>query len=109
MCGRLLGDMTSSDLDHQLRIYGELAVKVGLNLRAGQRLLIIGPVASGGVSLEAAPLVRHIATSAYQAGAALVETIWGDEAIQMARFRHAPRDSFGEFSSWLPKALLEHA
>ena len=109
MCGRLLGDMTSSDLDRQLRIYGELAVRVGLNLRAGQRLLIIGPVASGGVSLEAAPLVRHIATSAYQAGASFVETIWGDEAIQMARFRHAPRDSFSEFSSWLPKALLEHA
>ncbi len=101
--------MTSSDLDHQLRIYGELAIKVGLNLRAGQRLLIIGPVASGGVSLEAAPLVRHIATSAYQAGASLVETIWGDEAIQMARFRNAPRDSFSEFSTWLPKALLEHA
>ena len=105
--------MTSSDLDRQLesqlQIYGQLAVKVGLNLRAGQRLLIIGPVASGGVSLEAAPLVRQIATSAYQAGASLVETIWGDEAIQMARFRHAPRNSFGEFSTWLPKALLEHA
>ena len=109
MCGRLLGDMTSPDLDHQLRAYGELAVKVGLNLRAGQRLLIIGPIASGGVSLEAAPLVRHIAASAYQAGASLVETIWGDEAIQMARFKHAPRDSFSEFSSWLPDALFEHA
>ena len=101
--------MTSSDLDHQLRIYGELAVKVGLNLRAGQRLLIIGPLANGGASLEAAPLVRHIAASAYQAGAPLVETLWGDEALQLARFRHAPRDSFGEFSTWLPKALLEHA
>ena len=61
------------------------------------------------MSLEAAPLVRHIATSAYQAGASLVETIWGDEVIQMTRFRHAPRDSFGEFSAWLPKALFEHA
>src|SRR3954462_13954001 len=101
--------MTSSDLDRQLHSYGELAVRVGLNLRAGQRLLIIGPLASGGVSLEAAPLVRHIAASAYQAGASLVETIWGDDVIQMARFKYAPRDSFGEFSSWLPKALLEHA
>ncbi len=101
--------MTSSDLDRQLHSYGQLAVTVGLNLRAGQRLLIIGPVASGGVSLDAAPLVRHIAASAYRAGASLVETIWGDEAIQMARFKHAPRDSFGEFSAWLPKALFEHA
>src|SRR3981081_2151817 len=101
--------MASSDRDRQLIAYGELAVRVGLNLRAGQRLLIIGPLASGGVSLEAAPLVRNIAASAYRAGAALVEVIWGDEALQLVRFKHAPRDSFGEFSTWLPKALFEHA
>src|SRR3954470_14635024 len=106
--------MTSPTQGHdrqlrQLRTYGQLAVKVGLNLRPGQRLLIIGPLASGGVSLEAAPLVRHIAARAYRAGAALVETIWGDEVIQMTRFRDAPRESFGEFSTWLPKALFEHA
>ncbi len=98
-----------SDRDSRLAHYAKLAVKVGLNLRPGQRLLIIGPVASGGVSLEAAPLVRQITIAAYEAGASLVETIWGDEAMQMARFRHAPRDSFGEFSSWLPKALQETA
>src|SRR2546423_11217544 len=101
--------MTFSDRDHQLHSYGDLAVRLDLNLRAGQRLLIIGPLASGGVSLEAAPLVRHIAASAYRAGASLVETIWGDEVIQMTRFRDAPRDSFGEFSTWLPNALFEHA
>src|SRR3979409_1695573 len=99
----------SRRLDSQLQIYGQLAVNVGLNLRAGQRLLIIGPLASGGVSLEAAPLVRHIAARAYEAGESLVETIWGDDAIQMARFRHAPRTSFGEFSAWLPTAVSDHA
>ena len=95
--------------DGQLRRYADLAVKVGLNLRAGQRLLIIGPLANGGVSLEAAPLVRHITAAAYQAGASLVEAMWGDEALQMARFKYAARDSFGEFSAWLPTALREHA
>ena len=99
----------SADLDRRLHAYAELAVKVGLNLRAGQRLLVIGPLASGGASLEAAPFIRHIVTSAYHAGAALVEVIWGDEALQLVRFRHAPRDSFGEFSKWLPRALFEHA
>jgi aminopeptidase len=99
----------SADLDQRLQAYGELAVKVGLNLRAGQRLLIIGPLASGGASLEAAPFIRHIVASAYQAGASFVEVIWGDDALQMARFAYAPRDSFGEFSTWLPKALFEHA
>src|SRR5262249_50054565 len=107
MCDTLL--RVTSDFDRRLHTYGELAVRVGLNLRRGQRLLIIGPLASGGVSLEAAPLVRHVVSAAYRAGASLVETVWGDEEAQMARFRHADRGSFGEFSAWLPKALVEHA
>ena len=97
-----------TDFDRLLRTYAELTVKVGLNLQPGQRLLIIGPVANGGCSLEAAPLVREITAAAYDAGARLVETLWGDEALLAARLRHAPRDSFGEFSAWLPKALVEH-
>ncbi len=96
------------DLDRLLDAYGDLAVKIGLNLRAGQRLLIVGPLANGGVSLQAAPLVRHIAASAYRAGARLVEAIWGDEALQLVRFEHAPRDSFDQYSAWFPKALVEH-
>jgi len=91
-----------------LATYGELVVKVALNLQAGQRLLIIGPIASGGASLEAAPVIRHVAESAYRAGAPLVETIWGDEALMLARFRHAPEDSFDQFSAWLPDALKQH-
>src|SRR2546430_13043251 len=55
------------------------AVKVALNVQPGQRVLIIGPLANGGASLEAAPLARQIAKAAYKAGAPLGETIWGDE------------------------------
>jgi aminopeptidase len=99
---------TAIDLERTLQLYGELAVKVGLNLRAGQRLMIIGPLASGGASLDAAPLVRQIASSAYRAGAPLVEAVWGDETLQMIRFRDAPRNSFTEYSSWFPRALVEH-
>ena len=95
--------------DQKLERYGDLTVRVALNLQPGQRLLIIGPLMNGGVSLEAAPLVRHIAASAYRAGAELVEAIWGDEALQLARFGNARRDTFSHFSSWLPKALAEHA
>jgi aminopeptidase len=98
----------SIDHERRLELYGELAVRVGINLRPGQRLLITGPLASGGASLEAAPLVRQIAASAYRAGAPLVETLWGDEALLLLRFKHAPRESFGEFSAWVPRALVEH-
>jgi len=87
-----------------LRAYADLTVKIGLNIQPHQRLLIIGPIANGGASLESAPFVREIAASAYRAGARLVETLWGDEAILSARLQHAPRDSFEEFSAWLPGA-----
>jgi aminopeptidase len=91
-----------------LRAYAELTVRIGLNLQSHQRLLIIGPVANGGCSLESAPLVRQITAAAYDAGARLVETLWGDEALLGARLQHAPRDSFDEFSAWLPSALVAH-
>jgi aminopeptidase len=98
-----------ANLDRTLSLYGDLAVRVALNLQKGQRLMIIGPLANGGASLEAAPLVRRITESAYKAGAQFVETLWGDEALQLARFRHATRDSFDQFSAWMPDALAAHA
>src|SRR5574338_89488 len=94
--------------DAMLRTYADLAVHVGLNLRAGQRLLIIGPLANGGASLEAAPLIRQVTESAYRAGARAVEALWGDEAMQLSRLRLAPRDAVEEYSRWLPDALVQH-
>jgi aminopeptidase len=97
-----------TDFEQMLRAYADLTVTIGLNLQPRQRLLIIGPIANGGASLEAAPLVREITASAYRAGARLVETLWGDEAALAARLQYAPRDSFDEFSAWLPAALVQH-
>ena len=45
----------------------------------------------------AARPARH--GSAYRAGAPYVESIWGDEALQLARFAHAPAESFDQFST----------
>ena len=96
------------DIDDTLRKYADLTIRVGLNLQPGQRLAIIGPLANGGVSLDAAPLVRCLTETAYRAGASYVEAIWGDEALQLARFSHAARDSFETTSRWLGPALLDH-
>jgi aminopeptidase len=95
------------DFQQRLEAYGDLAVKVALNLQPGQRLLIVGPLATG-LSFEAAPLVRHITASAYRAGAPLVESLWGDEALVLTRLASAPRSSLGEFSAWMPRAMGEH-
>jgi aminopeptidase len=92
----------SLDFDENLRKYAELAVKIGVNVQPGQRVLIQA-------GIDQAMLARLIAASAYQAGARLVDVIWDDEQMQLIRFQHAPRDSFEEASSWLPNALLEYA
>ena len=46
---------TPTNHDRLLQSYGDLAVRIALNLQPGQRLFIIGPLANGGVSLDAAP------------------------------------------------------
>ena len=43
----------------------EVAIRVGLNLQAGQDLIITGPV-------EALPLIRRISAEAYKNGAGVV-------------------------------------
>jgi len=89
--------------------YANVTVRAGLNLQPHQRLLIAGPPLVGGISFESAPLIRAITSSAYAVGARLVEVLWGDDAILRARFAHAPRDSFGEFSPWLADVACRHA
>jgi len=96
------------EAERRLKIYADLTVKIALNLQPGQRLLIIGPLANGGASLDAVPLIRAIAESAYAAGAALVEPLYGDEALQLIRFKHGLQKSLANFSAWLPQALVQH-
>lgn len=98
-----------SDFQEMLRRYADAAVKGSLNVQPGQRLMIIGPRLVGGVSLEAAPLVRAAVRSAYEAGAPLVEVLWGDEEVLLNRFQAAPDGSMEQVSAWQPKAMLEHA
>ena len=58
-------------LDDTLTAYGELAVKVALNLQPGQRLLIIGPLAAGATETlelysDAFHVVRHGRSTYYR-------------------------------------------
>jgi aminopeptidase len=72
----------------------EAAVKVGLQLKAGQDLFLTSPV-------SALPLARKIAEHAYKAGAGLVTPILSDEEMTLARFRHARDESFDRAANWL--------
>src|ERR1700704_5983313 len=76
----------------------EVAVKVGLQLKPGQDLLVTAPTV-------ALPLVRKIAEHAYRAGAGLVTPILSDEAITLSRYRFAPDDSFDRAAGWLYEGM----
>ena len=78
------GKMAGQTHQEMLQKYAEAIVKVGLNLRAGQRL-IITLMATRGVPHQFAPLVHEVTKAAYKAGAKYVEVLWGDE--EMLRIR----------------------
>jgi aminopeptidase len=78
----------------------EVAIKVGLQLRPGQDLLLTAPVAS-------LPLVRRIAEHAYKAGAGLVSTFFSDEELTLARYRFGQEASFDRAAGWLYEGMAK--
>lgn len=78
----------------------EVAVRVGLNLREGQELVLTAP-------LDALPLARAITEQAYKAGASLVTTLLTDDAATLARFAHAPDAAFDKAAGWLYAGMAE--
>jgi aminopeptidase len=78
---------------------------VGLNLRAGQRLIITNAIARG-ARPATRPLVHEVARAAYAAGARFVDVIWGDEEMLRIRLQNAPADSFDEYPSWHVNGIM---
>jgi aminopeptidase len=88
----------SLSFDEKLDRLAEVAVRVGLGLKAGQELVLTAPI-------EALPLVRRITDHAYRAGAVLVTTFFADDPCVLSRFQHAPDASFDYAPVWLQDAI----
>ncbi len=82
------------DKSIELDKLAELSIKTGVSLQPGQDLLITAPI-------EAAPLVRRLAYHAYKAGAGIVTPLYTDPEVVLARYQHAPKDSFEKVTDWL--------
>ena len=98
--------MTIEQHQRLLRKYAEAVVKVGLNLRPGQRLIMTNAT-SRGIPPPARPLVHEIAKAAYAAGARYVDVIWGDEEMLRIRLQKGPTDSFDEYPKWQVKGIMD--
>ena len=84
--------------DQKLDRLAEVAVQIGLGLRAGQELIVSAPI-------EALPLVRRITEHAYKAGALLVTTFYSDDPSVLARYKYATDASFDYAPTWLHDAI----
>ena len=76
----------------------EVAIKVGLQLKKGQDLVVTAPVA-------AMPLVRRITRHAYMAGAGLVTSFYADEEATLARYENGSDESFDRAAGWLYEGM----
>ena len=98
--------MESKQHQELMQKYAEAIVRVGLNLREGQRLIITNAT-SRGVPPPARSLVHAVTKAAYAAGARYVDVIWGDEEMLRLRLQYAPADSFNEYPKWMVNGILD--
>jgi len=84
--------------DEKLDRLAEVAVRIGLNIREGQELVITAP-------LDSVPLIRKVTEHAYKAGALLVTTFFSDDPSVLARYRYAPDASFDHAPQWLADGM----
>ena len=87
-------DFATLSFEEKLDRFAQVAVRVGLNLQAGQELLI-------SASVEMLPFVRRLTEHAYKAGALLVTTTYGDDESVLARYRYAQDASFDHAAQWM--------
>src|SRR5271154_4020884 len=86
--------------EQKLDRLAEVAVRIGLGLRAGQELVMSAPI-------EALPLVRRITEHAYKAGALLVTTFYSDDPSVLARYEYGADASFDYAPKWLHDGIAE--
>ena len=82
--------------------YGELVIKIGVNLQPDQLLVINSPI-------TCTPLARAIAEAGYRAGAHDVTMLYSDELFSRTRFMLGRPDIFSEFPQWRRELLLTQA
>ena len=80
-------------MEHKLREYARLLVRVGLNVEEGQRLIVSSPV-------ECAHFARLCAQEAYDAGCKEVVMNWTDDAMTRMKYLHAAGEVFDTVPLW---------
>ena len=80
-------------MEHKLREYARLLVRIGLNPYPGQRMVISSPV-------ECAFFARMCAEDAYAVGCKEVVMNWTDDAMTRMKYLHAAEEAFDAVPLW---------
>lgn len=87
------------DLEKSLDKYAELAVKVGINLKEKEGLIITG-------NTDTLPLARKIMKVAYSIGAKHVEFLLNDDEMSLIRYENGRNFVFESFPQWKVDSIM---
>ena len=87
-----------NNFEYNLEKYAELAVKVGVNLKEKEGLIITG-------NTHTLPLARLIMKKAYELGAKHVEFQLNDDEMSLIRFKYEKDYVFENFPEWKANSL----
>lgn len=93
---------TLKNFDNLLEKYAELCVKVGINIKEGQPLVINAPI-------EGLEFVRLLSKSAYELGASEVHVNWSDETLTKLKYKNSPMEVFENYPKWKADSLEDFA
>lgn len=82
--------------------YAKLCVKVGINIKKGQPLVINAPI-------EGLEFVRLLAENAYELGASEVHVNWSDEELTKMKYKNSPMEVFENYPKWKADSLEDFA
>lgn len=71
--------------------YADVALRVGLGLERGDRVLISSPI-------QLPEFTRMLVEAAYESGADSVDVLWADDQVGRSRFSHGPETAAGVVS-----------
>lgn len=86
----------------RLKKYAELLVKIGINIKPNQILVVRSPI-------ECAEFTRLISEIAYDNGAREVIVVWNDEKLNKIKYMKAPDEIFDEFPEWQRTFYINYA
>lgn len=90
------------NLDNLLDKYAQLCVKVGINIKEGQPLVVNAPI-------EGLEFVRKLAENAYKLGASEVHVNWSDELLTKLKYENSPMEVFENYPKWKADSLVDFA